>query len=249
MDPHIPQRHWRLGGRTVHSFFLLLFLSLFSSLFLRLSLALLSSAMATQEMNADKENPDGRKMEEVEGGLNLQRSTRADLVRLCETGGVVKCRVAGLLVAPNRKIYSSSDVYLSPRQRTQRPWNDLSLMLLLHRLVSATLHSQLQQRMLGGQASSIYSQQDSSQSWNFQGNHRMLGVRIPGRESQGKLLTAEGVFLFHTEYTVCPRIRSSLNPFLWKWNMKWIPWNINPRFTLLVQICIQVQLILLSICS
>lgn len=31
-------------------------------------LAVLSSAMATQEMNVDKENPDGRKMEEEEEG-------------------------------------------------------------------------------------------------------------------------------------------------------------------------------------
>ena len=80
--------------------------------------------MATQEMNADKENPDGRKMEEEEEeGLNLQRRTRADLVRLSVRGegGDSKMQSSRPRVRPNTKIYSSSDVCLSPRQRTQRP--------------------------------------------------------------------------------------------------------------------------------
>ena len=157
------------AGRTYCTLLFFLFLSFFH-------LALLSSAMATQEMNADKENPDGRKMEEEEEeeeGLNLQRRTRADLVRLCVRGegGGGKMQSSRPRVRPNTKIYSSSDVCLSQRQRTRRPWNDLSLMLLLHRLISATLHSQLQQRMLGGQASSIYSQA----VLEFQGSHGMSG--------------------------------------------------------------------------
>ena len=111
--------------------------------------------------------------EEEEEGLNLQRRTRADLVRLSVRGegGDSKMQSSRPRVRPNTKIYSSSDVCLSPRQRTQRPWNDLSLMLLLHRLISATLHSQLQQRMLGGQAGSIYSQA----VLEFQESHGMSG--------------------------------------------------------------------------
>lgn len=61
MDPHIPTKTLK----AVETHCSLLFLLLLFLLFFHLrSLALLSSAMATQEMNGDKENPDGRKMEE-----------------------------------------------------------------------------------------------------------------------------------------------------------------------------------------
>lgn len=116
------------AGRTYCTLLFLIIPFIFSSLFLRLSLALLSSAMATQEMNADKENHDGRKMEEeeVEEGAepaekDKGRFSEAFCNRVQGVGVIVKCRIARLLLVPNRKIYSRSDGYFSPRQRTQRP--------------------------------------------------------------------------------------------------------------------------------
>ncbi len=80
--------------------------------------------MATQEMNADKENPDDRKME-VEEGVEPAEKDKGRFsvcvcvcVCVCVGGGQYN---AGLLFVPNKKIHSSSYVYLSPRQRTQRP--------------------------------------------------------------------------------------------------------------------------------
>lgn len=109
------------AGRTYCTLLLFIIPFIFSSLFLRLSLALFSGAMATQEMNADKENPDGRKMEEEEEeGVE---PAEKDKGRFSEGWGgvIVNCRGAGLHLVPDQQIYSSSDVYLSPRQKTQRP--------------------------------------------------------------------------------------------------------------------------------
>lgn len=84
MDHHIPQKHEGPGGCTSPPHPnppVKVILFIFSP---SISFAFLSSAMATQEMNVDKENPNGRKMQW--GGLNLHWRTRTDLVRPSVTG-------------------------------------------------------------------------------------------------------------------------------------------------------------------